>query len=77
METNWKLNLKEKLNNMISLSEISDYLRFLKKSNISQEHIKLFLTELRNNNIEEVVEDRILEILDIVEGYCQPEYKVW
>lgn len=77
METNWKLNLKEKLNNMISLSEISDYLRFLKKSNISQEHIKLFLNELRNNNIEEVVEDRILEILDIVEGYCQPEYKVW
>ncbi|WP_129020215.1 hypothetical protein [Edaphocola flava] len=77
METNWKLNLKKKINSQISLLEISGFFKELKKSNIKQNEIREFLYEIKAGAVDEIIEDRILEILDILEGYCQPQYKVW
>ena len=77
MSTYWQLKLLEKLNEDIVLAEIAAYFRLLQAAGISRAAIKSWLYELRAQQPGTIVEDRILELLDLVEGYCQPEYGVW
>lgn len=77
MHTDWQLKLLVKLNEEVVLVEIADYFRLLKAADISREAIKLWLEALRAHQPETIVADRILELLDLIEGYCKPEYRVW
>lgn len=77
MEDTWTLNLERKIQNEISLPDISIYLKELKGANIDQGSIRNFLYGLRSGTTDEIIEDRILEVLDVLEGYCQPQYRVW
>lgn len=77
MENNWTLDLERKIETQISLPDISIYLKKLKDLNIDQNSIRNFLYGLRSGTTDEIIEDRILEVLDVLEGYCLPQYKVW
>ena len=77
MKTDWKLNLEKKLEDQISLPVISLYLKELKDLGIDQDSIRKFLYGMKSRTNDQVIEDRLLEVLDILEGYCQPQYKVW
>lgn len=76
MENKWKETLRTFLKNEIQLKEVSEYLKTLRASDVTQEEVRDFLNSLRENK-DELTEDRILEVLDIVEGYCNPDYRVW
>jgi hypothetical protein len=77
MENNWKINLKTKSETTISLDEISNILRTLKESGVERNVVREFLNYLRKYSVDDESEDRILEILDIVEGFCNEKYIVW
>jgi len=76
MENNWKQELNIVIKNDINLKKVSDFLKSLKTAGITQCEIKTYLNLLRLESTE-IVEDRILEILDMVEGFCNPQYRVW
>lgn len=59
------------------LDEISALLKIIKAHGIEKEKIREYLSELRASCVDEDYEDRILEALDIVEGFCNPRYQVW
>ena len=78
MEANWVLHLKEMVYVNFSLQDVSDFLKKLRDQGIEKETVRLYLNDL--NNIEannEIISDRILEVLDIVEGFCNVRYRVW
>jgi len=77
METNWKLDFDVQLQSASALSEITKLLRLLKERGISRDEIREYLNSLRLNSPNEKNEDRILEALDIVEGFCSSDYQVW
>ena len=76
MENNWENELGEMLKKEVNLQEISAFLKSLKSNNITQAEVRESLM-LRRAQSNRVIEDRILEILDVVEGYCQTKYSVW
>lgn len=61
----------------IGLPLVVDELRQLKNDGFEQEIVRTALEELRKTCDTELEEDRILEVLDFVTGYCPPEMKVW
>jgi hypothetical protein len=69
--------LKKKSETTISLDEISNILRTLKESGVERNVVREFLNYLRKYSVDDESEDRILEILDIVEGFCNEKYIVW
>lgn len=75
MQNNWKVQIK-KLWEEDMMSETSILLRKLKADGISQKEVQEYLEDL-SLNVKEDVKDRIFEVLDIVTGYCQEEYRVW
>jgi DNA-binding transcriptional MerR regulator len=77
METNWKLDFDVQLQSASALSEITKLLRLLKERGISRDEIREYLNSLRLNSPDEKNEDRVLEALDIVEGFCSSDYQVW
>ncbi len=63
--------------NEISLHEVSNFLKGLKANGTSQNEVMDFLKGLRTNKIAEDKDERILEILDVVSGWCNERYRVW
>lgn len=76
MENNWHNELSVMLQSEINLEKASNILKSFKESGVTQDQIRESLS-LRREKSDEIVEDRILEVLDIVEGYCNPVYRVW
>lgn len=76
MENNWQKELASILRNEIQLTEVSEHLKSLRAAGIPQEEIREYLNTMRTTS-GEVMQDRILEVLDVVEGYCNPQYRVW
>lgn len=54
-----------------------DRLRLLQRNGVSQASVQHWLEELRAETDDELVEDRILEVLDVVTGFCSAENRVW
>lgn len=80
MEKDWQQELMEKMGHEEWPDEISNILKIAKANGVSQASVRDFLYELRQKAIEaadEVREDRILEVLDIVEGFCNVRYRIW
>lgn len=73
--------LKQRLKKLISsdtalLSAVEE-LRQLRKEGFEQEVVRNALEDFRKESMSELEEDRILEVLDFVTGFCPPERKVW
>ncbi len=77
MESGWKLQLSALLDDVVSLGAARDALLAAKAAGAAREEVRDYLYQLRENAASEAIEDRILEILDLVEGGCQPRYSVW
>ena len=72
-----KLLLEIIKNQETSLLEIKGYLINLQNENVSQDELYLFLEELRSDAKTESEEDRILEIMDLVCGWCSLDLQIY
>ena len=61
----------------LPLRQIVSTLRAYRSQGITREEVQLALQALRNQAPDEAVEDRILEVMDIVSGFCSRENTVW
>ena len=64
-------------NQETSLLEIKKYLVDLQNKNVSQDELYSFLEELRSDAETEIEEDRILEIMDLVCGWCSWDLHIY
>ena len=60
-----------------SLLEIKEHLINLQNKNVSQDELYSFLEKLRSDAKTEIEEDRILEIMDLVCGWCSLDLQVY
>ncbi|MDO4877832.1 MAG: hypothetical protein Q3966_00860 [Neisseria sp.] len=61
-----------------SLRHMRDYLRHLKQDlNIRQADAYEILTDIRNETKSDDFEDFVLEVMDLVSGWCPEHFKVW
>ena len=60
-----------------SLLEIKEYLINLQNENVSQDELYSLLEELRSDAKTESEEDRILEIMDLVCGWCSWDLQIY
>ena len=72
-----KLLLEIIKNQETSLLEIKEYLINLQNENVSQDELYSFLEELRSDAKTEIEEDRILEIMDLVCGWCSLDLQIY
>ena len=72
-----KLLLEIIKNQETSLLEIKEYLINLQNENVSQDELYSFLEELRSDVKTESEEDRILEIMDLVCGWCSLDLQIY
>ena len=72
-----KLLLEIIKNQETSLLEIKGYLINLQNENVSQDELYSFLEELRSDAKTEIEEDRILEIMDLVCGWCSWDLQIY
>ena len=61
----------------LPLPQIVSTLREYRRSGVTRHEVQLALESLRARARDEATEDRILEVLDIVTGFCPPEKTVW
>lgn len=60
-----------------SLLEIKDHLINLQNENVSQDELYSFLGKLRSDAKTESEEDRVLEIMDLVCGWCSSDLQIY
>lgn len=72
-----KLLLEIIKNQETSLLEIKEYLINLQNENVSQDELYSLLEELCSNAKTESEEDRILEIMDLVCGWCSWDLQIY
>lgn len=58
-------------------SFVTIQLRELKDEGFDRAAVEAVLNELRAETDEDKQEDRILEILDLVTGFCRPDLRLW
>ena len=78
MKNDWEILLRILLNEEINLEAISDFLRTAIDDGINEIEIAEYLEKLRlrTTTVDEKINDRILEVLDIVTGWCQPKFRI-
>ena len=64
-------------NQETSLLEIKEHIINLQNENVSQDELYSFLEELRSDAKTESEEDRILEIMDLVCGWCSLDLQIY
>lgn len=74
---NKKLLLEIMKNQETSLSEIKEHLINLQNENVSQDELYPFLEKLRSDAKTEIEEDYILEIMDLVCGWCSSDLQIY
>lgn len=72
-----KLLLEIIKNQETSLLEIKEHLINLQNENVSQDELYSFLGKLRSDAKTEIEEDRILEIMDLVCGWCSSDLQIY
>ena len=60
-----------------SLLEIKEHLINLQNKNVSQDELYSFLEKLRSDAETEIEEDYILEIMDLVCGWCSLDLQIY
>ena len=74
---NKKLLLEIMKNQETSLLEIKEHLINLQNENVSQDDLYPFLEKLRSDAKTEIEEDYILEIMDLVCGWCSSDLQIY
>ena len=74
---NKKLLLEIIKNQETSLLEIKEYIINLQNENVSQDELYSFLGKLRSDAETEIEEDYILEIMDLVCGWCSLDLQIY
>ena len=59
------------------LEQIWEKLRHFKAQGIGKQEVLKVLEDLREHATDEAVEDRILEVMDFVYGFCSPAMTIW
>ena len=72
-----KLLLEIIKNQETSLLEIKEHLINLQNENVSQDELYSFLEKLRSDAETEIEEDYILEIMDLVCGWCSLDLHIY
>lgn len=72
-----KLLLEIIKNQETSLLEIKEYVINLQNENVSQDELYSFLEKLRSDAETEIEEDYILEIMDLVCGWCSLDLQIY
>jgi hypothetical protein len=70
-------DLEEAVLTGLSLPQIVSTLREYRRQGVTRHEVQLVLEALRDRAPDESVEDRILEVMDIVSGFCSRESTVW
>lgn len=60
-----------------SMDEIWSLLREFHSRGVSQDELLQFLENLRASAPSEQYEDRILEVMDLVSGFCREDQALW
>lgn len=61
----------------LPLRQIVSTLREYRRLGVTRHEVHLVLEGLRDQARDEAMEDRILEVMDIVSGFCPQESTVW
>jgi hypothetical protein len=69
--------LERAISARVPLTQIAMTLREYRQRGVTREQVRSALEALRERAPDEETEDRILEILDIVSGFCPRETTVW
>jgi hypothetical protein len=72
-----KISINEAIKNGENLGSISILLKKSKMSGCSQADAIETLESMRLESNNECYEDRLLEVMDLISGYCSQNYKVW
>jgi hypothetical protein len=59
------------------LEQIWEKLRHFKAQGIGKQEVLKVLEDLRQEATDEAAEDRILEVMDYVYGFCSPAMTIW
>jgi hypothetical protein len=69
--------IKEALENQASLQMLREVVCQYKQHGGTQQAAYVTLEKIRHEQMEEPDEDRILELMDFVAGFCAPEQRIW
>lgn len=69
--------LEEVVSSPTPLSPVVSTLRRFRDAGISRDEVRRALESLREHARDEATEDRILEVMDIVSGFCSGRNAVW
>jgi hypothetical protein len=72
-----KAQLEQAVASEQPLEAIVDRLRASRDRGASRVEVQGILEEMRSQAPSEEIEDRILETLDFVTGFCSPHMKIW
>jgi hypothetical protein len=61
----------------VSLPQIAFTLREYRHQGVARQEVQSALEGLRQSAPDEATEDRILEVMDLVSGFCPREMTVW
>ncbi len=69
--------LEEVILARLPLREIASTLRDYRHQGVTRQEVQHALEVLRDEVVDEAVEDQILEVMDLVSGFCSRENTVW
>jgi hypothetical protein len=69
--------LQEIISAGVPLAQVVSTLREYRDQGASRREVYLALEALREKARDDETEDRILEVMDIVSGFCSPHLSVW
>ncbi|WP_089936069.1 hypothetical protein [Candidatus Entotheonella palauensis] len=74
---NLEFEIKKSLQKNVSLPALIDLIYQYKQIGGTQQESYTTLEKIRDNDIEESTEDRILEVMDFVSGFCSLDKRIW
>ena len=74
---NLEFEIKEAIQKNVSLPTLIDLLYRYKQIGGTQKEAYAILEKIRDNDIEESAEDRVLELMDFVSGFCSQDKRIW
>jgi hypothetical protein len=77
MSSNFEIELRKALNDRAKLVDVVEVLRAARAEGLTQAEAMRILESLRVESPDEAVEDWILEVMDVVVGFCSPRLRVW
>jgi anthranilate phosphoribosyltransferase len=73
----WIEGLQQVISAQVPLAQIVSSLREYRRQGVTRHEVQSALEALRESAPDEATEDRILEVMDIVSGFCPRESTVW